>query len=204
MIEHNVWKLGDQRMKSRIIHIGGCTIPSDNQAQFVQHETQFTADNPTMICLSCRSELRSVLRGVGKQVQMILGKPAIECSLAYPFEGKHESECHDFAGVEFSLHVFWDVAHRIIYAAKQFAENLESTWGLLLVEGLVTINISQPCVTCQLAPLVINHADVCPTDEIKTSSRVGAIQSIERTCTPCSVSNVRMTSLCFSALGTTA
>src|SRR5262247_1637505 len=55
--DHRVGKLGNQRLKMRIVDVGGGAIPRTDQTPLVQDKTKFPTDNPSMITLAFLANL---------------------------------------------------------------------------------------------------------------------------------------------------
>lgn len=55
--DHLIDNLPDKRSEHRIIDVGSITSPSDNQAKFVQKQTELSSNNPPMIGDSLLSDL---------------------------------------------------------------------------------------------------------------------------------------------------
>ena len=54
---HLVIKLSNQRVKMRVVDVGGGAVPGTHQAPLVQDETEFATDNPPMIALPLLADL---------------------------------------------------------------------------------------------------------------------------------------------------
>jgi hypothetical protein len=55
--DHLLIKLRNQRVKMRVVDIGGSAVPGTNLAPLIHDETEFAADNPAMIALPLRADL---------------------------------------------------------------------------------------------------------------------------------------------------
>jgi len=77
-------------------------------------------------------EQASAMGQFRKQSQVIPYQPAVKGSIAHPFEGKQDSNGHDFTGVELALDVLSGIGHSVINAAKQFSDEIYGRHEFLL------------------------------------------------------------------------
>jgi hypothetical protein len=71
-------------------------------------------------------EKASTFRQVGEQVEVVTLDPAVERPVTHSFDGKQQSRCYYFRGVQSSLSVLGYLSQLIVYSAEQLCDTILS------------------------------------------------------------------------------
>jgi len=114
-----------------LAHLLGTAPLADGNEQFngitIDHreETGRSQQPITPILMGLQQALQTgALRQSSKQVRIIATQPAIEGAKVPTFQGKQDTNRHQFTGIQGSLGVFRHVFHLIVDNAKNLNENV--------------------------------------------------------------------------------